>query len=466
METKKVYLVNPPDGSDGKLHLTKDMAGGFGFNAGKAVILPPLELIYHAISLKINGFEIFFYDLQAEAVKVSEFWEKISKELEPVILILVTIPSLENDVRFICQIKEVNYRARILVKVDLKEEEMIQKLLKEALVEKVLFGETEKIIDSILCGSTNDGCAYLSSGKIIFGKNIIVEQMDRLPEIDLSFLDISKYKYPLLPTDSNTFSFQSSRGCPFPCYYYCPYPLIQGRKWRAMSSDKLFGDISLLVKKFNVSSILFRDATFTLDKKRIIDFCERILTNGLTFSWWCETRMNCLDEELLKTMSKAGCRGINLGVETGDKELLEKEGKVGGTMAQLIRIRNFAKKYKIKLHFLMIIGLPNETKETLFKSFLLIKKLKPESLGVTVITPYPGTPLYKDATNNNWIINKNYKDYIGNKVVMRTKYLGPNEIQFGSFLLRAIGFFNKRRFPFYFLPNTILSTIFLIWRLV
>lgn len=461
---EKVFIINPPDKFNSRVHISKDMAGGFGFNAGTGVILPPLDLIYHTITLRKFGYIINFYDFQAEFEKDEEFFEKIKVSDKCFVLILITNPTLDSDLKFIKKIKILNPKVNIFVKFDVKNEEIIKKIINTNLIEAVLVGETEIIIPQILDGKQKNGIVYKKNKKIIYGPKVIVENLDKLPDLELDFINISRYKYPLLANNNgNFFTFQSSRGCPFPCAYYCPYPLIQGNVWRGMSEKKLFKNVKKLVLEYNVSSIFFRDATFTLDKKRIIKFCDDVISEKLKFEWWCETRMNCLDELLLKKMSRAGCVGINLGVETGDDDLMKKQGKIGGDIKQLIKIRNLAFKFGIKLHFLMMVGLPEENKKSLYRSFKIIEKLKPESLGVTTITPYPGTDLYRDAINHNWIINNNLKDYTGNTVVMRSKYLTSKQIKHGNFLLKVAGYVNKQKLFVYKIINIFLKIYFWIW---
>lgn len=465
---KKVYLINPPDADIESLHITKDMAGGFGFNAGSGVDLPSLELIYHALHLKEKGFQIEFYDFQVQIEKLNNFFETINENQNNIYLVLFTTPTLETDINFVKKIKEKDFQAEIYAKFGLKTEELLKKIFDSGVVNKVLCGETELIFEQIIENNDTRGTAYLENNNLVFGPSHIVEDLNQLPDFeDLSFLEIERYKYVLLDSEGgNTFTFQSSRGCPFQCSYYCPYPLLQGKKWRAMTAFKLFKNFKILFEKYNVKALLFRDATFSLDKERTLEFCNSLINENIKINWWCESRMNCLDQELLEKMSEAGCRGINLGVETGDEELLKTQGKVGGDIDQLIKIRNLAKENNIKLHFLMIIGLPDETKKSLYNSYKMVRKLKPESMGVTVITPYPGTPLYKEAIENNWIINKNFSEYSGNEAVMRTKYLRPSQLKHAQFLLQAAGFISRQKRFIYKFFDFGLQIYFWLWKLV
>ena len=443
----EIHLINPPDCEITELHIAKDMAGGFGFNAGDGVVLPPLELIYHAQTLHNEGKDVKFWDFQAENEKVQSFLRELNNK-DSIYIILLTVPTLYTDLKFVKLIKDKNPRAKIWAKLDMKHSPITEKVMSTQMFEAVLSAETEMIIGKILDGQTKDGCAYLENGALKYGAEVRVSDVNQLPKITLASIPYNKYEYTLLPgVEGNTFTFQSSRGCPFPCAYYCPYPLIQGNEWRSMKVGKLFDQIKYFYDEKNVRSILFRDATFTLDIERTRNFCQMILDSKMQMHWWCETRMNCLNEELLEIMSRAGCRGINLGVETGDDELMQKQGKVGGDVEKLKQVKIWAKKYGIKLHFLMIVGLPDESKKSLYSSFQLIDKLEPESIGVTTITPYPGTPLYREAKSEGWIIDENIENYIGNKVVMKNKYLSPKQIKRGNFYLQVAGYLSRQTHP-------------------
>ncbi|OGF34726.1 hypothetical protein A2223_00890 [Candidatus Falkowbacteria bacterium RIFOXYA2_FULL_35_8] len=458
-----VFVINPPEKHLDDLHITKDMAGGVGFNAGNGIVLPPLELIYHCLRLKELNFKVNFFDLQANANFVPRFWDQIMQEDNPIILILITTPTLNADLKFIKEIKDTNPKSRVFVKFSLKNEKTIQEILETKLVEKVLLGETELIIGEIINNQSTDGCVWLENNNLTWGNELKIMDLNRLPDFDLHWLDFSSYQYVLLDKSKKFFfTFQSSRGCPFPCSYYCPYPLLQGKIWRAMSQEKLFSNVKKLYEQ-NVGSIFFRDATFTVDGERIKKFCNNLINNRIKINWWCETRMNCLDEKLLKKMAEAGCKGINLGVETGDDELMKKQGKVGGDIIQLKKIIDLAKTYKIQLHFLMIVGLPEETKSSLYKSFDLIYKTTPKSLGVTTITPYPGTELYTEAIANNWIEDDNTQNYNGNQAVMRSKHLTANQIRHGNFMLKVVGYLGRHNSPIHYIMKRGIRIYFWLW---
>ena len=131
------------------------------------------------------------------------------------------------------------------------------------------------------------------------------------------------------------------------------------------------------IKRRGITNILFRDATFTLGMERTSEMCDLLIKKKLNMVWWCETRINVLSPDLLKLMKRAGCLGINVGVETLNAELILSEGKPGVTLPDVIRLRKEAKKIGMKLHFLMIVGLPNDNLDGLYGSLKYL--LKPHS---------------------------------------------------------------------------------------
>ena len=129
-------------------------------------------------------------------------------------------------------------------------------------------------------------------------------------------------------------------------------------------------------------------------------------------------------------MALAGCKGLNLGVETGDADLMAQVGKPGGVDPDKVaEVRHIAGRYGIKVHFLMMVGLPDETKETVFHSYQLLDHLRPESISVTAVSPFPGTQLYEDAIANDWIIG-DVEAHIadGSTVTMRGRNLSAEQV--------------------------------------
>jgi radical SAM superfamily enzyme YgiQ (UPF0313 family) len=212
--------------------------------------------------------------------------------------------------------------------------------------------------------------------------------------------------------------------------------MIQGEHHRERPPEIVVKEIEDIVNNHKITRVLFRDAIFTLNKERVIKICQLINKKRLNFKWWCETRINYLDSQLLQIMKNAGLEGIKIGVETGDPKVLTKIAKPSVSFHQLKSITKSCKELDIKTHFLLMIGLPGETKKSFFLTLKLIKKLNPNSIGILFTVPYPGTDLYTLAKKNNWIKTNNWSLYDGNHPIMVNENLKINDLTEGYKIIK------------------------------
>jgi len=230
----------------------------------------------------------------------------------------------------------------------------------------------------------------------------------------------------------------TSRGCPFSCNY-CPYPLVQGSKWRKRSPENVIRELEYIVKDLGISNILFRDPEFTLNRERVIKICEEIIDRRLKFFWRCETRIDTLDENLITMMAKAGCCGMNLGIESVSEESLHRMERKVITQKQCLEIINFCKRHNISTYCFFIIGLPGENKKGILKTIKFAKSIDPLQVQFTYATPYPGTPLCQWAEENNFIEDRELSHLTGYIPVMRNEYLNVKRLKkLYNFALRFV----------------------------
>jgi len=240
--------------------------------------------------------------------------------------------------------------------------------------------------------------------------------MSLFPVIDLSILKEEVYHYfknhiatNVLNNSIKTFSFQTSMGCPYPCSYYCAYPLTEGKTQRVLPEDTVFHTIDK-IKEYGFEHILFRDAVFTLDKKRAKSICKYLI--GKNLSWACETRPECLDDELISLMAMSRCRNIIFGLESGNQIIRKNIGKTG-SLKLLKKVVNTCKENNINSHLTVIIGWPNETIEMIDDTVNEILNIKPNTISVFKATPFPDTQFFKDINIKKLKLDLlNQKDYL------------------------------------------------------
>ena len=200
-------------------------------------------------------------------------------------------------------------------------------------------------------------------------------------------------------------SLYTGRGCPAQCTF-CLWPqTIGGHQYRAKSPEAVGKEMALAKSIWGdeVREYFFDDDTFTIDKKRVMAISEHLKKLNLT--WSCNARAN-LDYETLKTLRDNGLRLLLVGFESGNQGVLDGVKK-GIKLEVARRFMNNCNKLGIKVHGAFILGLPNESKETIEDTIRFACDISPHTIQVSIASPYPGTELYKQAQENGWFTNKN-----------------------------------------------------------
>ena len=185
----------------------------------------------------------------------------------------------------------------------------------------------------------------------------------------------------------------TSRGCPMDCTYCCSN-LMWGKRLRLHSVDYVLDMIETAVRGHGQRIIAFKDETFTIHPQRVIDICRGIHSRGLDFMWSCETRADCLDEEILYAMRSAGCKRISLGVESASETILRNVRK-RITPKQVLDATRAAKKFGLQIRYYMMAGNRGETLDTFQQSLDFIETAKPNQYVFSQLHLYPGTDEFR-----------------------------------------------------------------------
>jgi hopanoid biosynthesis associated radical SAM protein HpnJ len=216
-------------------------------------------------------------------------------------------------------------------------------------------------------------------------------------------LDIRKYfnGYLLHPF----LSFYTGRGCPAKCTF-CLWPqTIGGHRYRAKSPQAIGRELEVAKALFGdqVREYMFDDDTFTVNKHRAIAISEHM--KRLKLTWSCNARAH-IDYDTLKQLKANGLRFLVVGFESGNQQILN--GVKKGLRLEVARqFMENCHKLDIAVHGTFIIGLPNETRETIEETIRFACEVNPRTIQVSIATPYPGTELYRQALENGWFTDKN-----------------------------------------------------------
>jgi radical SAM superfamily enzyme YgiQ (UPF0313 family) len=181
----------------------------------------------------------------------------------------------------------------------------------------------------------------------------------------------------------------TSRGCPMHCTFCCSR-LMWGRHLRLHSVGYVLDMLEKTVVRHGQKIVAIKDDTFTADRRRVLAICEGIAARGLEFIWSCDTRADCLDEELLYHMRVAGCERISLGVESAVPAILKNIRKRIGPETVLAATR-MAQTYGLQVRYYMMVGNRGETWETFQQSLEFIEAARPNQFVFSQLHLYPGT---------------------------------------------------------------------------
>ena len=262
------------------------------------------------------------------------------------------------------------------------------------------YGLDKKILKTI------PGLLYRENGTLVTTpERPLIEPLDRipLPARDLFNMDF------MLGLNKNVFgqSFGrgthmfTSRGCPFHCYF-CSASSFW-RQMRYNSSDYVLAEIHHLQATYNVKLLHIYDDLFLANKKRLRTIVQRIVSDGLNkqIDFGMFGRADIFDMEIAKLLSEMNTVFIEFGIESGTQRILDilKGGKV--KIEQIRNAVSLCKQFGIKVGGTFIIGTPGETEDEMLQTLEFVKSLHLDKFSFFTLNPYPGTPLWDDATKDH-----------------------------------------------------------------
>jgi len=238
----------------------------------------------------------------------------------------------------------------------------------------------------------------------------------REPVLDLDSLPFPNYDN--IKRRIEIYPIFSSRGCPHQCIFCCR---IHGNRLRIRSPKNVVNEIEYAIDKFNPKLLDFADDTFTLPKRRAMEICDLMISEGLNkkIKWTALSRVTGVDHALFDKMKEAGCIKVDFGVESGNPDVL-KIIKKGITVTDAESAIGMAKKAGLKTGSYFIIGHPYETIQMIRDTIKLATKLNTSTVSFGIMVPYPGTEVYEMATKgdgNYKLISEKWDDFdkqIGN----------------------------------------------------
>lgn len=396
----------------------------------------PLNLGYLAAYLIENGYKDI--DIHISAFEDDDRIISAASDAD-IIGFTATSPMMSHAQELAMKIKRIN-PSSVVIFGGTHPSVLTENTLQNRFTDIVVRGEGEvtmlkvvQAVESRLPLNTIKGISYRNKGGIVHTPDReLIEDIDGIPfpARDLMsqnrFLDLGFKKYG----DRGAWIY-SSRGCPYHCTY-CASWRIWTRRWRARSPQNIIKEINELVDKYHVNRINFADDTFTISKRRVIEFCDLLKREISQVSWGCNIRADTVDKELLEIMNGAGCTDVWIGVESGSPVIL-KDLKKGITIEQIKNAFKWSKEVGLKRRAYLMIGSPKESRDTISMTETLIDNIDPDIAEFSIFTPYPGCENYEIAKKDGYIsddIEWSEIDLFSRDCgLMNTQYLSKEDIK-------------------------------------
>jgi hopanoid biosynthesis associated radical SAM protein HpnJ len=275
----------------------------------------------------------------------------------------------------------------------------------------------------------------------------MIEDMDALPfvapvyqrDLNIHHYFIGYLNYPYV-------SIYTGRGCRSRCTF-CLWPqTVGGHRYRTRSPESVLAEVSWIKENMpEVKEIMFDDDTFTDFRPRAEEIARGLGKLGVT--WSCNAKAN-VPYATLKIMKENGLRLLLVGYESGDDQILLNIKK--GLRTDIARrFSEDCHKLGIMVHGTFILGLPGETRETIAKTIAFAKDINPHTIQVSLAAPYPGTRLYEQAVENDWIAPNKVINLVNDKGVQLATisypHLSKEEIYHGVEAFYKSFYFRPRK---------------------
>lgn len=257
---------------------------------------------------------------------------------------------------------------------------------------EIAFGD---FIDKIETGKDfrdTSNIVYKNNGVLIKNPlNTLVQELDVLP------FPVKDSLFEEFIKTSGYAPFFFSRGCSYECSYCSNHSLanvygLSRNHPRYRSVDSCIDEIRDALSKYQFHTLWIMDDTFGLNKKWREEFFRKYC-NEISLRFCVLLRPNVVDEDLIKSLNRAGCFRIIVGVESGNDYVRNQIMNRNITTEQIVNTFGLCKKYKIESCALNIIGVPGETDEMIWDTINLNRKLQPTDSGLNIFYPYRGTQL-------------------------------------------------------------------------
>ncbi len=356
-------------------------------------VMPPLGIMYLSSYLKAHGINAEIFDSATNPT-----YGIVPYGLD-IYAFTATTPNYPDALEIMKQIKPDNQKSTFVIG-GAHASSFPEQCLKDGF-DCVVIGEGEKALLK-LCLEHEE---LKKKNSIIRGTIRAKQEEDisTFPFPDRSFKGFDNYSYYIDGKKATTMI--TSRGCPFSCHFCCN---MWGNKVRLRSAINVINEVQEINKSQGINAIQFYDDTFTVSKFRLDSICKGL--DVLDTKWRCFIHANTVDDTILKKMHDSGCYEVGIGVESGNKKILESVNKTID-LNKVIHICNKCHDIGMRIKTFLIVGLPGESVESINDTIKFLRLARPDDFDITIYTPFPNTYIWNNKEKFDIQFNNNNLDH-------------------------------------------------------
>jgi len=225
------------------------------------------------------------------------------------------------------------------------------------------------------------------------------------------------------------------RGCPYDCTY-CEAPHLRilfhkegcGIYYRRKDPKHVIAEMKYLIAKYNPDFINFNSEAFLAKPvKELKEFSEMYKEIGIPF--WCQSRPETVTDEKIKILKSMNCQNLQFGIEHGNEEFRAKMLNRRCTNQQIIDALKIVEKHGIAYTVNNIIGFPDETRELVFDTININRKINPTTINVYFFTPYKGVRLHQYCMDKGYLDKSDSVHQLLDGVPLNMDSISYNELK-------------------------------------
>jgi radical SAM superfamily enzyme YgiQ (UPF0313 family) len=263
-----------------------------------------------------------------------------------------------------------------------------------------------------------------------------IEDLDSLPRPDFSLV----HNW----TPSNTYPVSTSRGCPFDCRF-CSVIGMFGRRYRFQSVETALKELKHAVSVSKATKFIVDD-NFAANKLRTKEILRGMIAEKIRTRWSAQVRTDVAgDPELLRLMADSGCHTLFIGFESINPRTLEEYNKQQD-MEDIISCIRKVKYHGIHIHGMFVLGAETDDADTIRETVDFAKSLGIDTVQIMILTPLPGTPLFKEMLKSGRLLHTDWSKYDVQHAVFNPRLMSPHTLQTET--LRAMARFYSWKYMF------------------